>query len=90
MDITMQSIKHLLFEPTMDTTIEVDVDELCTKTVTNTPTIKPQIGLLMNDEAKMFPAARPACTQSNKTIQQVNICRQNTKNNLDRYSIICN
>lgn len=35
----------LLDDDTMETTIEVDVDELCTTTVAKSPSISPAIGL---------------------------------------------
>lgn len=35
---------NLLPEPTMDTTMDVEVDELCTRTVTKMPIITPTTG----------------------------------------------
>ncbi len=36
---------NLLDDETIETTIDVDVDELCTITVANNPSIRPAIGL---------------------------------------------
>jgi hypothetical protein len=36
---------RLLDDETIDTIMDVDVDELCTRTVANKPTINPAIGL---------------------------------------------
>ena len=45
---------------TIATTIEVDVDELCTNTVTRTPIISPAIGLLnISFSENALPAALP-------------------------------
>ena len=57
----MAFIKYnLLSSAAMDTTIDVDVDEDCTRTVANTPIIRAAIGL---DKillfVKAFPAALP-------------------------------
>ena len=44
----------------MDTTIEVDVELLCTRTVTKTPIISPATGLLkISFCANTLPAALP-------------------------------
>ena len=45
---------------TIATTIDVDVEELCTSTVTSTPIIRPATGLLsISFSAKALPAALP-------------------------------
>ena len=51
---------HLLFAPTILTTIEVDVEELCTRTVTKMPIINPTTGLPRKGPWKMSPVALPA------------------------------
>ena len=55
----------LPFDETIDTTIEVDVDELWTITVANTPTIKPAIGLeKIEFSAKILPVILPGNKQN--------------------------
>ena len=43
----------------METTMEVEVDELWTSTVTSTPTMRPHTGLVMSGLVNSDPAARP-------------------------------
>ncbi len=50
----------LLEDETIDTTIDVDVDELCTITVANNPSIRPAIGLeRIAPSVKAFPVILP-------------------------------
>ena len=54
-------VKHIinsLLAPTIATTIDVVVEELCNKTVTSTPIIKPAIGLM---EILLDLKASPGC-----------------------------
>ena len=50
-------------DPTMVTTIEVDVEELWTKTVIITPSMRPQIGLL---SSSLLLRTSPAVLPKNK------------------------
>lgn len=55
--------RFLLSEDTMETMMEVDVEELCTRTVHKMPSIRPAMGLLNSTVLVMAsPAAFPAKT----------------------------
>lgn len=57
--------RFLLSEDTMETMMEVDVEELCTRTVHKMPSIRPAMGLLNSTVLVMAsPAALPATTTS--------------------------
>ena len=52
---------NLLDDETIDTTIEVDVDELCTTTVANSPSISPAMGFERTAPSlKALPVILPA------------------------------
>ena len=56
----MEEAFHLPSPATIATTIDVDVEELCTSTVTNTPIMSPATGLLrISFSEKALPAALP-------------------------------
>jgi len=62
----MQAVRYLQLEPTIDTTIDVEVEELCTNTVASTPIMSPAIGLLnillsLNTFPAAFPVAIKTC-----------------------------
>ena len=60
-DNLLEDWVHLLPAPTIATTMEVVVDELCTNTVANTPNIRSAMGLdRMSFCWKAAPAALPA------------------------------
>ena len=61
-----QQIKPMKFErsapaaPTSETMMDVDVDELCTRTVTRTPIMRPHTGLWKTLNVNRLPVVRPA------------------------------
>ena len=46
--------------PTSATMMDVDVDELCTRTVTSTPIMRPHTGLSNTLDVSRLPVVRPA------------------------------
>lgn len=60
--ITNNEEKYLLLEPTIVTTMEVEVDELWTMTVARTPSISPARGLDNTPLLNALPAALPMNT----------------------------
>jgi hypothetical protein len=59
----------LLEDETIDTTIDVDVDELCTITVANKPNIRPAIGLeRIAPSVNAFPVILPPTSRKAELI----------------------
>lgn len=55
----MFTVSNILLDATIVTAIDVDVDDDCTNTVTNTPIIRPTIGFCNNSLSwKKFPITR--------------------------------
>lgn len=59
----MSLTEYILSAEIMETTIVVDVEELCTRTVASTPTINPATGL---DNSTLFPNASPTAFPLNE------------------------
>ena len=77
------SVKHddadSLSDPTMVMTMEVEVEEDCTSTVTSTPIINPATGFVNRSlSANTFPAALPATEKNVYVLNVVQSCPLNS------------
>ena len=59
--------------PTSDTMIDVEVEELWTRTVTSTPIMRPHTGLLTTGDVNRFPAVRPEHCNTTQVLLVVDI-----------------